>query len=337
MTITANKFDNLNILITGGTGSFGRRFAKNILTAFKPRRVIIFSRDEVKQQKMRTELPDNPGGPMRYFIGDIRDRERLYRAFRGVDIVIHAAALKQVPTAEYNPLEVIKTNILGASNIIDAAIDCGVKKVIALSSDKAVSPANLYGATKLCADKLFVSAGVYTGPKDTRFSVVRYGNVLGSRGSIVPMLLDERCNGKVPITDIRMTRFWISLKQAVEFVLLCIEQMQGGEIFVPKIPSMRVVDLARAIAPHCEHDIVGIRPGEKLHEVLLTEEDARQAIEFDNYFVIKPPPFISRWTADHLENGKPIKDGFNYSSDTNTQWLSKQELMAMIAEEKTYR
>jgi UDP-N-acetylglucosamine 4,6-dehydratase len=274
---------------------------------------------------------------MRYFIGDIRDRERLYRAFRGVDIVIHAAALKQVPTAEYNPLEVIKTNILGASNIIDAAIDCGVKKVIALSSDKAVSPANLYGATKLCADKLFVSAGVYTGPKDTRFSVVRYGNVLGSRGSIVPMLLDERCNGKVPITDIRMTRFWISLKQAVEFVLLCIEQMQGGEIFVPKIPSMRVVDLARAIAPHCEHDIVGIRPGEKLHEVLLTEEDARQAIEFDNYFVIKPPPFISRWTSDHLENGKPIKDGFNYSSDTNTQWLSKQELMAMIAEEKTYR
>lgn len=337
MNIEANTLANANILITGGTGSFGQKFAKQILKLFKPRRVIIFSRDEVKQQKMRAELPDNLGGPMRYFIGDVRDRDRLYRAFRGVDIVIHAAALKQVPTAEYNPLEVIKTNILGASNIIDAAIDCGVKKVVALSSDKAVSPANLYGATKLCADKLFVSAGVYTGPKDTRFSVVRYGNVIGSRGSIVPMLVDERCHGKVPITDIRMTRFWISLKQAVEFVLLCIEQMQGGEIFVPKIPSMRIVDLAKAIAPHCEHDVVGIRPGEKLHEVLLTEEDARQAIEFDNYFVIKPPPFISRWTADHLENGKPIKDGFNYSSDTNTHWLSEQELMAMIAEEKTYR
>ena len=337
MITNANALDNANILITGGTGSFGRKIAKHILRSFKPRRVIIFSRDEVKQQKMRAELTDNPGGSMRYFIGDVRDRDRLYRAFRGVDIVIHAAALKQVPTAEYNPLEVIKTNILGASNLIDAAIDCGVKKVIALSSDKAVSPANLYGATKLCADKLFVSAGVYTGPKDTRFSVVRYGNVIGSRGSIVPMLLDERCNGKVPITDVRMTRFWISLRQAVEFVLLCIEQMQGGEIFVPKIPSMRIVDLAKAIAPRCEHDIVGIRPGEKLHEVLLTEEDARQAIEFDNYFVIKPPPFLSRWTADHLENGKPIKDGFNYSSDTNTHWLSEQELMAMITEENLNR
>lgn len=337
MIINGNALDNANILITGGTGSFGRKFAKQILRWFKPRRVIIFSRDEVKQQKMRAALPDSPGGAMRYFIGDVRDRDRLYRAFRGVDIVIHAAALKQVPTAEYNPLEVIKTNILGASNLIDAAIDCGVKKVIALSSDKAVSPANLYGATKLCADKLFVSAGVYTGPTDTRFSVVRYGNVIGSRGSIVPMLLDERCNRKVPITDIRMTRFWISLKQAVDFVLLCIEQMQGGEIFVPKIPSMRIVDLAKAVAPHCEHNIVGIRPGEKLHEVLLTEEDARQAIEFDNYFVIKPPPFISRWTADHLENGKPVKDGFNYSSDTNTNWLSEKDLMTMIAEENACR
>jgi len=336
MTISATTLDDANIMITGGTGSFGRKFAQIVLKTFQPRRIIIFSRDEVKQQEMRAVLPDTPGGPIRYFIGDVRDRERLYRAFRGVDIVIHAAALKQVPTAEYNPLEVIKTNILGASNIIDAAIDCGVKKVIGLSSDKAVSPANLYGATKLCADKLFVSAGVYTGPGDTRFSVVRYGNVIGSRGSIVPLLLGERYNGKVPITDVRMTRFWISVAQAVEFVLMCINQMQGGEIFVPKIPSMRVVDLVKAIAPNCEHDIVGIRPGEKLHEVLLTEEDARQAIEFENYFVIKPPPFSSRWISDRLKNGKLVDDGFRYSSNKNTHWLSEQELMATIAEEKAF-
>jgi UDP-N-acetylglucosamine 4,6-dehydratase/5-epimerase len=270
MTPFHSALDNANILITGGTGSFGSKFAQMISVACRPRRIIIFSRDEVKQQKMRAAFCDSPNNSMRYFIGDIRDRERLYRAFRGVDVVVHAAALKQVPTAEYNPLEVIKTNILGASNIIDAAIDCGVKKVIALSSDKAVSPANLYGATKLCADKLFVSAGVYTGPRDTRFSVVRYGNVIGSRGSIVPMLIDQCRTGRIPITDARMTRFWISLKQAVEFVVMGIEMMRGGEIFIPKIPSMRVVDLAKAIAPGCEQEIIGIRPGEKLHEVLLT-------------------------------------------------------------------
>jgi len=230
-------------------------------------------------------------------------------------------------------LEVIKTNILGASNIIDAAIDCGVKKVVALSSDKAVSPANLYGATKLCADKLFVSAGVYTGPTDTRFSVVRYGNVIGSRGSIVPMLIDQCHTGRIPITDARMTRFWISLRQAVEFVLMSIELMRGGEIFIPKIPSMRVVDLARAIAPGCEQEIVGIRPGEKLHEVLLTEEESRHALEFKNFFVIKPPPFISRWKDDHLSDGKPIKEGFKYTSDNNLHWLSEKQLFRMIAEE----
>lgn len=337
MAYTASSLDNANILITGGTGSFGQKFAKKILTAFKPRRVIIFSRDEVKQQKMRADLEALPGSPMRYFIGDIRDRERLYRAFRGVDIVIHAAALKQVPTAEYNPLEVIKTNILGASNLIDAAIDCGVKKVIALSSDKAVSPANLYGATKLCADKLFVSAEVYTGTKDTRFSVVRYGNVIGSRGSFVPLLIEQRDNGKVPITDARMTRFWISLGQAVEFVTLCIDLMQGGEIFVPKIPSMRIVDLARALAPGCEHDFVGIRPGEKLHEVLLTEEEAWQALEFENYYVIKPPSFISGWNSNLSKSGLPIKEGFRYSSDNNIQWLSEEALSRMIAEEEASR
>lgn len=333
MTICGKKLDNANILITGGTGSFGRKFVHTVLAAHKPRRVIILSRDEVKQQEMRRQFPDVPGGPMRYFIGDIRDRERLYRAFRGVDIVIHAAALKQVPTAEYNPLEVIKTNILGASNIIDAAIDCGVERVIALSSDKAVSPANLYGATKLCADKLFVSAGVYTGPKDTRFSVVRYGNVIGSRGSLVPLLLAARCKKKVPITDVRMTRFWISLKQAVVFVIDCINLMQGGEIFVPKIPSMRVVDLVEAVAPDCEHDIIGIRPGEKLHEALLTEEEARQAIEFETYYIIKPPPFSSQRRLDALKDGSPVEEGFAYTSDKNTQWLSAVELMAMIKEE----
>ena len=333
MAVIANMLDNANILITGGTGSFGRKFAKQILKAFKPRRVIIFSRDEVKQQEMRDHLTELSGGSMRYFIGDVRDRERLYRAFRGVDIVIHAAALKQVPTAEYNPLEVIKTNILGASNIIDAAIDCGVKKVIALSSDKAVSPANLYGATKLCADKLFVSAGVYTGPKDTRFSVVRYGNVIGSRGSFVPQLIEQGRNGKISITDERMTRFWISLKQAVDFVVMCLDLMRGGEIFIPKIPSMRIVDLAKAIAPGCKHEIVGIRPGEKLHEVLLTEEDSLQALEFANYYVITPPPFNSRWEADRLDGGAPIEEGFRYSSDGNTQWLSKANLLSMMAEE----
>lgn len=326
-------FNDANILITGGTGSFGRKFTQLVLERYRPRRIIVFSRDEVKQQQMRNDYPDGGGSPMRYFIGDIRDRERLYRAFRGVDIVIHAAALKQVPTAEYNPLEVIKTNILGASNIIDASIDCGVKKVVALSSDKAVSPANLYGATKLCADKLFVSAGVYTGPKDTLFSVVRYGNVIGSRGSIVPIFKEKRECGVVPITDVRMTRFWISLSQAVAFVFRSIESMQGGEIFVPKIPSMRIVDLADVIAPDCRHEVVGIRPGEKLHEVLLTEEDARQAIEFDAYYVIKPPPFVSRWDPEHLKKGKPVADGFRYSSDANPQWLSPQDLTRMIAEE----
>jgi UDP-N-acetylglucosamine 4,6-dehydratase len=325
--------NNANILITGGTGSFGGKFTQLVLDRYQPRRIIIFSRDEVKQLQMRNDFPDGGGSPMRYFIGDVRDRERLYRAFRGVDIVIHAAALKQVPTAEYNPLEVIKTNILGASNIIDAAIDCGVKKVIALSSDKAVSPANLYGATKLCADKLFVSAGVYTGPKDTRFSVVRYGNVIGSRGSIVPILIEKRAKGVVPITDNRMTRFWMSLKQAVEFVFMSIEAMQGGEIFIPKIPSMRIVDLATAIAPDCRHEIIGIRPGEKLHEVLLTEEDSRQAFEFENYFVIAPPAFASRWRSDPFKNGKPVEPEFRYSSDLNSQWLSDEALKQMLAEE----
>ena len=324
--------DNANILITGGTGSFGRKFTEYILRNANPRRVVILSRDEVKQLEMREQFPYVPGGVMRYFIGDVRDRERLYRAFRGVDIVVHAAALKQVPTAEYNPLEVIKTNILGASNIIDAAIDCGVKKVIALSTDKAVNPVNLYGATKLCADKLFVSACAYAGQGDTRFSVVRYGNVLGSRGSVIPEFIKRRESGILPITDERMTRFWITLAQAVQFVVKSASLMKGGEIFVPKIPSMRVVDLAKAIVPECRHEKVGIRPGEKLHEVLLTEEEARRTLEFQNYYVIHPQQHMPEWEGDRLGDGLPVSEDFRYSSESNTEWLTSEKLEQIIAE-----
>ncbi|UCF93719.1 MAG: UDP-N-acetylglucosamine 4,6-dehydratase (inverting), partial [Desulfobacterales bacterium] len=318
----AAVLNDANILISGGTGSFGRKFTEFVQSHFRPRRIIIFSRDEVKQQEMRERFPDSPGLVMRYFIGDVRDKDRLYRAFRGVDIVVHAAALKQVPAAEYNPLEVIKTNILGASNIIDAAIDCGVKKVIALSSDKAVNPVNLYGATKLCADKLFVSAGVYTGPSDTRFAVVRYGNVIGSRGSVIPKFLKRRNDGVLPITDSRMTRFWITLEQAVQFVVKSIERMRGGEIFVPKIPSMRIIDLAQAVVPECQTEMVGIRPGEKLHEQLLTEEEARQTLEFEDYYVIQPRPLLPTWDCRHLGPGRLVKEDFRYSSESNTEWLS---------------
>jgi UDP-N-acetylglucosamine 4,6-dehydratase len=325
-----SMLDNANILITGGTGSFGRRFTEYVRKNSNPRRVVILSRDEVKQLEMREQFPDPPGGVMRYFIGDVRDRERLYRAFRGVDVVVHAAALKQVPTAEYNPLEVIKTNILGASNIIDAAIDCGVNKVIALSTDKAVNPVNLYGATKLCADKLFVSAGAYSGPGDTRFAVVRYGNVLGSRGSVIPEFVKQRETGCLPITDERMTRFWITLEQAAQFVVKSAGLMKGCEIFVPKIPSMRVVDLAKSIVPECRHKTVGIRPGEKLHEVLLTEDEARRTLEFDDHFVIYPHLTEPEGQVDHTNTGRPVKEDFRYSSDSNTEWLSEETLLQII-------
>jgi UDP-N-acetylglucosamine 4,6-dehydratase len=324
------EWKNLSVLITGGTGSFGYELVDFVLGQCPPRRLIVFSRDELKQLEMRQRFPDTDGSPMRYFIGDVRDKDRLYRAFRGVDVVIHAAALKQVPTAEYNPLEVIKTNILGASNVIDAAIDCGVQRVIALSTDKAVNPVNLYGATKLCADKLFVAAGVYTGPSDTRFSVVRYGNVVGSRGSVIPIFLKQRHTGTLSITDPRMTRFWITLDQAVAFVIRCLELMQGGEIFVPKIPSMRLVDLARTIAPECRQEIVGIRPGEKLHEVLLTEDEARRALEFDDFFVVQPKPLLPGWTNGRLKGGRPVADDFRYSSDTNDRWLGVEDLSQIV-------
>ena len=277
------NLDGVNILITGGTGSFGKRFVNQVLKRFKPHKLIIFSRDELKQFEMRQQYPVADYPNLRMFVGDVRDRDRLYRALDGVDIVVHAAALKQVPTAEYNPLEAIKTNIMGAANLIDAAIDCNVKKVIALSSDKAANPINLYGATKLCADKLFVAANAYSGIHKTCFSVVRYGNVVGSRGSVIPYFLAQRSTGRVTITDPRMTRFLITLDQGVEFVLKCMDTMLGGEICVPKIPSVRITDLVRVMAPDCEHQIIGIRPGEKLHEVMVPEDDARLTIEFDDY------------------------------------------------------
>lgn len=319
-----------NVLITGGTGSFGRKCIDLMLRRYRPKKLIVLSRDELKQHEMRQLYPDTDDSPMRYFIGDVRDKERLQRAFHGVDVVIHAAALKQVPTAEYNPLEVIKTNVLGAANVIDVAIDCGVKRVIALSSDKAVHPINLYGATKLCADKLFIAAGVYAGARDTRFSVVRYGNVVGSRGSVIPLFLEQRASGVLSITDPRMTRFWITLEQAALFVIRCLDLMQGGEIFVPKLPSMRVVDLARAIAPECRHQIVGIRPGEKLHETLLTEDEARRTLEFDDFFVVQPGPLLRWWSNRHLNGGRPLPEGFRYSSETNDRWLRVHELRHMV-------
>jgi len=319
------------ILITGGTGSFGKKFTHIILGRYKPRKLIIFSRDELKQSVMRQAFPEEKYPEIRFFIGDVRDRERLYRAFDGVDIVVHAAALKQVPAAEYNPLEAIRTNVLGAANIIDAAIDRKVKRVIALSTDKAANPINLYGATKLCSDKLFVAANNYAGSQDTRFSVVRYGNVVGSRGSVIPFFLKMRKTGTLPITDPRMTRFWITLEQGVDFVLACLERMHGGEIFVPKIPSMRMVELARAIDPECKTIIVGIRPGEKLHEVMVPEDDARHTLEYKDYFAILPT--FHGWDAQdymHENGGEPCSDGFRYGSDTNDSWLTVEQLRQMI-------
>jgi UDP-N-acetylglucosamine 4,6-dehydratase len=302
------------------------------LERFKPQKVVIFSRDELKQFEIRQQYPVAGHPNLRMVIGDVRDRDRLYRAFDNIDIVVHAAALKQVPTAEYNPLEAIKTNVLGAANVIDAAIDRNVKKVIALSTDKAANPVNLYGATKLCADKLFVAANAYSGFHETRFSVVRYGNVVGSRGSVIPYFLAQRPTGRLTITDPRMTRFLITLDQGVDFVLRCLDSMLGGEIFVPKIPSARIMDLARTIGGDCEHQVIGIRPGEKLHEVLVPEDDARLTIEFDDHYVIQPSH--SYWNKkDFLDGrpGKPCPDGFCYSSDRNTWWLTDEDIAKLVA------
>jgi len=311
------------VLITGGTGSFGKKFITKALS-YDVKKVVVLSRDELKQYEMQQEFKDDR---LRFFIGDVRDKDRLYRAFDGIDIVVHAAALKHVSACEYNPFEAVKTNINGAQNIIEASIDCGVEKVIALSTDKAASPINLYGATKLASDKLFVAGNSYVGEKKTRFSVVRYGNVVGSRGSVIPYFKKMRDTGKIPITDERMTRFWITLDQGVQFVLDSLSRMSGGEIFVPKIPSMKIVDLAQAIAPECKLEYVGIRPGEKIHEVMITEDDARRTREFEDYYVIQPE---FSWWNNKFEEKSSFGYEFRYSSDQNKYWLSVGELKQLI-------
>ncbi|EMN01240.1 UDP-N-acetylglucosamine 4,6-dehydratase [Leptospira noguchii str. 1993005606] len=324
-----------SILITGGTGSFGKEFTKRILTKYpEVKRLVVYSRDELKQYEMSQEFSESKYPQIRYFIGDIRDRERIFRALEGIDAVVHAAALKQVPAAEYNPFEAVKTNIIGGQNLIEACIDRGVKKVVALSTDKAAAPVNLYGATKLASDKLFVAANNFKGSQDIKFSVVRYGNVMGSRGSVIPFFLSKRKDGVLPITDERMTRFNITLKDGVDLVLYALENMWGGEIYVPKIPSYRILDVAAAVAPECKTEIVGIRPGEKIHEEMITETDALSTIEFDKYFVILPS-FKPTWSIDEFKkvfNGKYCIQGFRYNSGENTHWLSVDELKKLIRE-----
>jgi UDP-N-acetylglucosamine 4,6-dehydratase len=315
------------VLVTGGTGSFGRKFVAEMLAQHSPAKLIVFSRDELKQHEMRESGFDDPR--LRYFIGDVRDLLRLRRAMQGVDVVVHAAALKQVPAAEYNPIEAIMTNIMGARNVIEAALDSEVNRVMAISTDKAVNPINLYGATKLAAEKLLVQSNAYAGGKDTRFSCVRYGNVVGSRGSVIPVFLRQRGDGRVSITDERMTRFWLSIEQGVQFTIRSIEQMQGGEVFVPKIPSMKIIDVASAIAPEAEVELIGIRPGEKMHEVLVSEDEARHTIELNDMFVVEPPGalwFGHAWR----EQGKPLPEGFRYASDSNDQWLTVEQLSALM-------
>ena len=317
-----------SVLITGGTGSFGRKFIDKVRRDLKPKKIIVFSRDELKQHEMRVAGLD--GEEFRYFLGDVRDGDRLRRAMQGVDIVVHAAALKQVPACEYNPFEAILTNVNGAKNIIDASIDAGVKQVLALSTDKAVSPVNLYGATKLCAEKLFVHGNAYSGEGGTRFSCVRYGNVVGSRGSVIPLFLKQKESGEITVTDARMTRFWITLDQGVDFVLDSIARMQGGEVFVPKIPSMTITDLAKAIAPEAKIRDIGIRPGEKLHECLVSEDEARSTLEFERHFEVYS---AVEWPKrSQNPNGKPLGDGFNYSSDNNAEQLSIEQLQAFAAQ-----
>ena len=326
---TQDIFEGKSILITGGTGSFGKKFTEVILRRSKPARVIIFSRDEFKQFEMSQVFSPSDYPAIRYFVGDVRDKERLYRAFHNVDYVIHAAALKQVPAAEYNPFEAVKTNILGAQNVINAAIDHGVKKIIALSTDKAANPINLYGATKLCSDKLFIAGNFYAGSQQSIFSVVRYGNVMGSRGSVIPFFMEQRKTGMLPITDPRMTRFWISLDRTVEFVLECLERMVGGELFIPKIPSLNIMDLAKAIAPECKTKIIGIRPGEKIHEVLLPRSEARNALELEKSYFIQPA--FDFWLERFVNNGaKPVSPDFEYSSETNSDFLTIGQMRKMI-------
>lgn len=315
------------ILVTGGTGSFGKKMVQVILENYRPKKLIIFSRDELKQFELAQKWNEKKYPCVRYFLGDVRDKERLIRAFQKVDYVVHAAALKQVPAAEYNPTEFIKTNIVGAMNVIDAALYSGVKKVIALSTDKACNPINLYGATKLCSDKLFAAANAYTGFSETVFTVVRYGNVVGSRGSVVPFFKEcARQVGAIPITDTRMTRFWITLDQAVHFVIKVLGAAKGSEIFVPKIPSMKITDLAKAIAPDCQHKVIGIRPGEKIHETLIAEDEGRNAIEYNECFIVKQ----SLDSKDFKNGGKVCHEGFKYTSDVNPDTISIERLRTVL-------
>lgn len=323
-----------NILITGGTGSFGKKFLEMIFQKYNPKKVIIYSRDEFKQSVMRSEYANKVDmSKVRFFIGDVRDKERLYRAFDGVDYVIHAAAMKQVPTCEYNPFEAIKTNIHGAQNVIDAALDKGVKKVVALSTDKAVNPINLYGGTKLVSDKLFVSANAYSGEKGTRFSIVRYGNVAGSRGSIIPIFqtLIDRGEKELPITDVRMTRFWITLEQGVELVFKALEESKGGETYISKIPSFKITDLAKAMLPEAKLTEIGIREGEKLHEIMVTKDDSRMTYEYDKHYIIYPHFEWLDVNKILLPGGKLVEEGFEYSSNQNKEWLGVSELHKEIA------
>ena len=327
--------NNKNILITGATGSFGQKFVEVVLKKYNPKKIIVYSRDELKQLEMQKKFPHLDNAPMRYFLGDIRDKDRLIYAFNEVDVVIHAAALKQVPAAEYNPSEVIKTNILGAQNIIDAALSCGVKKVIALSTDKAAAPINLYGATKLVSDKLFVSANHFSGRKKAIFSVVRYGNVFGSRGSVIPYFLECENKGYFPVTDEKMTRFSILLEDGANFVINCLNKMLGGEIFIPKIPSYNIIDVAKAINKDCKIKIHGIRPGEKLHEEMITVTDAMNLIEYKDYYVMLPS-FKPNWSIEEILNvnpndkGKICKTPFSYNSGNNERFLTIPELKLMI-------
>ncbi|MBI3307204.1 MAG: UDP-N-acetylglucosamine 4,6-dehydratase (inverting) [Candidatus Omnitrophica bacterium] len=325
-----DPFKGKTLLITGGTGSFGKKFTELVLKRYQPERLIIFSRDEFKQFEMAQIFSPSDYPAIRYFVGDVRDKERLERAFHNVDYVIHAAALKQVPAAEYNPFEAVKTNILGAQNVINAALDCGVKKVLALSTDKAANPINLYGATKLCADKLFIAGNSYAGHDSCIFSVVRYGNVVGSRGSVIPYFMEQRKTGVLSITDPRMTRFWVTLDYAAEFVFERLNEMVGGELFIPKIPSMNIMDLAKAIAPECETRVTGIRPGEKLHEILLPQNEARKTLEFENGYVVQPD--FDFWGNRFVKTNrmKAVAEDFEYSSNHNPHFLTLDEMRKLI-------
>ncbi|OGK12795.1 UDP-N-acetylglucosamine 4,6-dehydratase (inverting) [Candidatus Roizmanbacteria bacterium RIFCSPLOWO2_01_FULL_38_12] len=321
--------DGKTLLVTGGTGSFGKKFIRTVLDNYNFKRLVIYSRDELKQEEMRT-MYGFDDERLRYFIGDVRDKERLYRAMINIDVIVHAAAMKQVPASEYNPIEAVKTNIDGAENIINAAIDHRVKKVIALSTDKAVNPINLYGATKLVAEKLFIQGNNYSSIDGAKLSCVRYGNVVGSRGSVIPLFINQKKKGLITITDKRMTRFWITLDQGVHFVIKCIELMNGGEVFIPKIPSMKVVDLAKAIAPECKINFIGIRPGEKLHEVLISDEENQNTFEFKDMFAIRSKTLFREPKNLLWKKGKKMKFS-NYASNTNTEWLSKKQILKMAA------